>query len=156
MAFFTFLVLAIVHNQAQAQATARLTYAVKGVTATIPITEQVFGTAGTVKLPTPSASANYSGMWWGGQSQNGWGINVTHQPGSSAQRGGVIFATLFVYDIEGKPTWMVGILNPVVAGNNLRWDGKVYSTTSSGWLGGIYDAKKFAAEEIGVIALDFN
>jgi len=41
-----------------------------------------------------------SGLWWGGPSENGWGIVFT-------QRGPNIFAAWFTYDDVGNPTWYV-------------------------------------------------
>ena len=55
-------------------------------------------TTGALADTAPS----YEGLWWNepANSQSGWGINVAHQ-------GGVIFATWFTYDEDGKPLWLV-------------------------------------------------
>jgi hypothetical protein len=45
-----------------------------------------------------SSAPNYTALWWGGQAESGWGINVNHQ-------GDILFATLFDYDASGNPMW---------------------------------------------------
>lgn len=40
-----------------------------------------------------------TGLWWN-QNESGWGTGLTQQYG-------IIFATLYTYDSEGKPTWYV-------------------------------------------------
>ncbi len=46
------------------------------------------------------AAPNYQGMWWAGQSESGWGMNLT-------QHGNIIFAAMYTYDDAGQPTWYV-------------------------------------------------
>lgn len=154
--FSATLTLTLTLTPAHAQVTGSMDYTINGVASKKPIVEQVFGTAGTVKLPTATTPANYTGMWWAGVRENGWGVNITHQPGTAAQGGGVIFATVFIYDSAGKPTWVVGILYPDVANNFIKWSGRTYATTSSAWLGVPYDASKFVANDVGSMNLDFT
>jgi hypothetical protein len=47
-------------------------------------------------------SPTYQGLWWNspGGSENGWGINITHQ-------GDILFATWFTYDTDGNGMWLV-------------------------------------------------
>src|SRR5947199_3365869 len=47
-------------------------------------------------MPTPRV---YQGLWWN-PAESGWGLNTTHQ-------GSILFATLFVYDSDGQPLWLV-------------------------------------------------
>jgi len=42
---------------------------------------------------------NYTALWWNA-AESGWGVNVNHQ-------GSTIFATLFTYDDDGTPMWLV-------------------------------------------------
>ncbi|QJR14294.1 trypsin-like serine peptidase [Usitatibacter palustris] len=59
------------------------------------------GTGGyTVKAQAYDVgSNNYSDLWWNAN-ESGWGINLSHQ-------GTVIFATLYTYDTDGTPMWLV-------------------------------------------------
>jgi hypothetical protein len=43
---------------------------------------------------------DYSGMWWMGPSENGWGIAINQRIESGQQ-----FNKLYVYDDQGQPTW---------------------------------------------------
>ena len=49
-----------------------------------------------------SASYDYSGLWWGGAVENGWGVSITHRAESGQQ-----FVALYIYDTAGEPTWVV-------------------------------------------------
>lgn len=48
-----------------------------------------------------SAVTDYSGIWWGGAAENGWGVSITHRAGSGQQ-----FVALYVYDQSGEPVWL--------------------------------------------------
>jgi len=50
-----------------------------------------------------AAATNYQDIWWGGAAENGMGVNFAHD-------GDVIFATWFVYDVDGTPLWFVALL----------------------------------------------
>jgi hypothetical protein len=59
-----------------------------------------------------------TGLWWN-QNESGWGVGIT-------QQFGVIFATLYTYDFEGRPTWFVAS-NCVVAADGCTGD--LYAVT---------------------------
>jgi hypothetical protein len=42
---------------------------------------------------------NFQGLWWGGASQAGWNLQVSHQ-------GDTLFVTWATYDAGGRPTWL--------------------------------------------------
>lgn len=46
-----------------------------------------------------AAAANYTALWYN-RNEPGWGVNTNHQ-------GDLLFATLFTYDIDGGPLWLV-------------------------------------------------
>lgn len=78
-----------------------LTYTVNGTQVTKQITKQVYGSRAASCVPTTSDRStltNYQDLWWGGQSQSGWGVNITHQDN-------ILFATLFTYDGSNNPIW---------------------------------------------------
>jgi hypothetical protein len=52
-----------------------------------------------VRLRADAVGANYTALWWNA-AEPGWGINVNHQ-------GNTLFATLFTYDANGTPLWLV-------------------------------------------------
>ncbi len=65
---------------------------------------------GVVSTPATAASpaTNYQGLWWNPQ-ESGWGINFAHQ-------GDIIFATWFTYDTQGKPWWLIAVLDKSAEG----------------------------------------
>jgi hypothetical protein len=54
----------------------------------------------TLVVRADRVDSNYTALWWAGEAESGWGLNVNHQ-------GNVIFATLFTYDDDGAPMWLV-------------------------------------------------
>ncbi|MBL8510649.1 MAG: hypothetical protein JNM52_03295, partial [Betaproteobacteria bacterium] len=69
-----------------------------------------------------TATENYTALWWN-PNESGWGLNINHQ--SNAQ--GIIFATLFNYDLNGEAAWWVmsnGALQP-----DGSFFGELYRTT---------------------------
>ena len=51
--------------------------------------------------PLPATAAiNYQDMWWAGQSESGWGVNL-------AQQNNTLFATWFIYGANSQPLWLV-------------------------------------------------
>ena len=62
---------------------------------------QRFGLSGIpeeVMLPAGS-TGNHTALWWN-PAESGWGVNLNHQ-------GNIVFATLFTYDADRAPLWLV-------------------------------------------------
>ena len=53
----------------------------------------------SVVMRSDRVDRNHTALWWNAQ-ESGWGINVNHQ-------GDIVFATLFSYDDNGSPMWLV-------------------------------------------------
>jgi hypothetical protein len=56
----------------------------------------------TAKFERNGPLRDYSGMWWVGPAENGWGIAINQRTESGQQ-----FNKLYVYDDQGQPTWYV-------------------------------------------------
>jgi hypothetical protein len=86
-------------------------------------------------------------LWWGGSDQQGWGLNV-------AKNDERIFATLFAYQNDGRPIWVVmpeGTWDPI---HEVYW-GDLYIPTGSSYAN--YDASRFRmGEKVGVGSLSFS
>lgn len=54
----------------------------------------------TVTASFSTATTNYTSLWWAGESESGWGMNLNHQ-------GNIIFGTLFTYDDAGQGMWLI-------------------------------------------------
>jgi hypothetical protein len=120
---------------------ATLSYVLNGKSGTKAISRTQFGSG--------AATNNASGIWWAGESQNGWGVSIT-------QQGPTYFAVWYTYDPTGKPTWFVmpgcdpGKCDPS------NYTGSLYRTKSSAWMGVNYDSTKFAAAPAGEMTLAFR
>ncbi|HUL94966.1 MAG TPA: hypothetical protein VLT89_03085 [Usitatibacter sp.] len=83
--------------------TGTLSYVYNGTSVTKQITREVFGSSSAnceFTTGDRSSATNYQDLWWFGQAQHGWGVNVT-------QQGDVVVATLFDYDLNGDATWFI-------------------------------------------------
>lgn len=65
-------------------------------------------------------TTDQSDLWYI-PAESGWGMQLV-------QRGTIIFATLFVYDQSGNPTWYVATL---YYASNLTWVGTLYATNGT-------------------------
>jgi hypothetical protein len=123
------------------------------------VTRTRFGTTATTEFTVGAGSAaigpggqdvmpavNYTDLWWN-PSESGWGINIVQGPTN------LIFATWFVYDREGRPTWYT--LQPG------RWEGgRIYRgpiyKTSGPWLGGAFNPSSVTETVVGTGQLYFS
>lgn len=80
---------------------ATLSYSVNGSSVTKAITRQLFSSRqGKCSIPAETGgSSSLTGLWWN-PAESGWGI-------SFAQQEETVFATLFTYGLDGRPTWFV-------------------------------------------------
>lgn len=85
-------------------------------------------------------------MWWGGNSENGWGVSI-------AQQGGNLFSVWYTYGTDGKTQWF-----PMPGGswNNKVYTGPLYATVGSPWLGAAYNPAAFAVGLAGTMSLNFS
>jgi lysyl endopeptidase len=99
-----------------------LTYTVNGIPVTKNIERISFAAAPTCTWSASDRSfaTNFQDLWWGGASESGWGVNITHQ-------GNILFATLFTYDVDGQPLWLVLSAGRQV-GNNPIYSGVLNRT----------------------------
>ena len=121
--------------------TATLDFTLDGVSGTKALSRQSFGTSDS------TAMADYGDMYWGGTSQNGWGIAVL-------QQNHAFFCVWFTYDDQGKPTWFVMPSGGWADANT--WQGNVYTTTGSPWLGKTYDPNALQVTQVGAFQAQFG
>jgi hypothetical protein len=94
----------------------------------------------------PPRMPGVGGMWWGGQSQAGWGISLMEQPGG-------LFAVWFTYDANGDPTWFV--MPTGTWENDSTYSGTLYKTHSSPWFNATYDPSKLTVTSVGTFRFRF-
>ena len=121
---------------------ATLEYTIEGVAGRKAISRQPFGPPESVAAPVQAAD-----MWWGGASQNGWGIALLQQYRT-------IFGVWFTYDASGAPTWFV--LPAGYWSSASTWEGRVYRTAGSPWAGRAYDASVLRSTDVGWFTLRFE
>jgi len=94
-----------------------------------------------------AAPANYQSLWWRSpaQSENGWGVNITHQ-------GDVLFATWYTYDLDGSPLWLFSDSRKTVEGT---YTGQLYQARGSPF-NVAYDASRFLATPVGTVTFAFT
>jgi glucose/arabinose dehydrogenase len=115
------------------------TYANDAVNAVPPATVDVKATTG--------GPANYSDLWWAGQSEDGWGMTII-------QKGATQFNAFYVYDTAGKPVWYTmsgGTWNT----DFTRYSGPLYQPRGSPF--NAYDVSRFVVgAPVGNASLTFT
>lgn len=71
-----------------------------------------------------AANGPFHGYWWGGASQDGWGLHV-------AQQGDSVFATWYTYGADGSPTWF--FMPGASKVSATHFNGALYRTTGGSW-----------------------
>ena len=90
-----------------------------------------------------SFSNDQSDLWWNA-SENGWGIQFV-------QRGSTIFATMFVYDAAGNPTFYVATMEGSKPNGVLTFTGDLFTTHGS-WFGAVpYNPATFGGTKVGTM-----
>jgi chitinase len=121
--------------------TATFSYTINGLSGTKSITRQLFGP----QDPTPVGS--YGDLWWGGDSQNGWGVAISQQYRN-------LFSVWYTYDASGKTVWYDVPAGTWTSANT--YTGTAYRVTSSPWLGVPYNAAAVNAQVAGSITFTFT
>jgi hypothetical protein len=119
---------------------AELEYSIGGTSGRKRISRQLFG------LQQQPLAASFGDMWWGGESQNGWGIAVLQQYRT-------LFLVWFTYDASGAPTWFV--MPDGSWRDAATFEGRVYRASGPAWLGKAYDASAFKTFDVGFFRIRF-
>lgn len=96
---------------------------------------------------TTTLGTDFTDLWWGGGTENGWGLNIIHQ-------NSIIFATLYVYNQDGTPRFYSGSETRAASTNS--FSGPLYDTRGT-YFGTVpYNAGAFTATQVGTITLNFS
>jgi hypothetical protein len=87
----------------------------------------------------------WTGLWWAGQAESGWGMTLTEQVD-------VIFATIFTYDTSGMPVWYVASLCQI---SGDMCTGALYRVTGGAPLTGEWMGTD-AAVQVGTLTITFS
>src|SRR5712691_8686942 len=89
-----------------------------------------------------SFSNDQSDLWWNAD-ENGWGIQFV-------QRGSTIFATMFVYDASGNPTWYVAGMQGTKPNGMLTFTGDLFATHGP-WFGAVPYSPAATGAKVGTM-----
>ena len=116
-----------------------LDYTIGGITGRKLMTREIFA-SGAATTP------DHSDLWWGGLSQSGWGVTVL-------QQGSTLFGVWYTYDAGGAATWYVMPGGAWTAPET--YEGHVYRTTGSTWVGAQFDASRVRVFDVGTYRIRF-
>jgi hypothetical protein len=117
-----------------------LDYTIGGVSSRKLVTREIFAGGGAT---TPDRSD----LWWGGTAQNGWGITILQQAST-------LFPVWYTYDANGAATWYV--MPGGTWTSTDTYEGHVYRTTGSPWIGVGYDPTKLQVFDVGTYRIQFT
>ena len=95
----------------------------------------------------PSPRAGIADLWWGGPSQNGWGIAIHENLGN-------VFSVWFTYNDGNQPVWLVMPNGAWTDANTFA--GPIFKPTGPKWIGTPYDASKHRIDALGEFSLRFG
>jgi hypothetical protein len=90
-----------------------------------------------------SYSIDQSDIWWNA-TESGWGIQFV-------QRGRTIFATMFVYDQNGNPTWYVAALAGSKVDGQLIFTGDLYASKGPWFGASTFDPNTVVGGKVGTM-----
>jgi photosystem II stability/assembly factor-like uncharacterized protein len=120
---------------------ATLAYTINGVSASKSIQRLGFG------VPDATPVASYGDLWWGGTSQDGWGITINQQYRT-------LFSLWYTYERDGKATWFVIPGGTWTAAN--VFTGTAYRPAGPAWLGVPYDVTRHSVQPVGSVTFTFS
>ncbi len=91
-----------------------------------------------------SIPTDYTDTWWN-PAESGWGVQLIQQVD-------VIFATIYVYDLQSDPDWYAATLKLDPSGT---WKGDLYATHGP-WFGGPFNPTVVTTRRVGDLALTFS
>jgi hypothetical protein len=116
--------------------------------ATIPNSPTNFsGATGSVPVATPPPVLNFQGLWYRGEVESGWGVNVAHQ-------GDILFVTWFTYDTDGSQMWLVGPDVRRTTGDT--YAGPLYRTTGPAFNSVPFNPQQVGLTSVGTVTLSFT
>jgi len=118
--------------------TASMTYSgVSGQTRTVSITRQPLANGAV-------PGVDYTDIWWGGQSESGWGMAIT-------QQASIVFLAWYVYDNAAKPMWYVATCT--LSGTTCS--GSLLRTTGPGF-GPSFNPNQVQSFTAGTVSVNFT
>jgi N-acetylneuraminic acid mutarotase len=118
-------------------------YTINGISASKNVTRQPLIDAAN---PDTQPRIIVNDLWWAGERENGWGINI-------AQQARTLFMVWYTYGVDNKTTWFTV---PGGVWDGTTFSGDVYATVGSAWLGVPYVVSQYSATKVGTMIVDFE
>ena len=118
--------------------------AMKGLRRLVPgLSVFIFAAFGVIGgAGATSANTDASDIWWN-PNESGWGIELTNT-------GTFIFAAMFIYGLDGKPTWVVANLDKTSAAAP-TFTGPVFATTGPPFNVVPFDPNQVPTQTVGTM-----
>ncbi len=100
------------------------------------------GIGASVNAWATASNTDATDIWWN-PNESGWGINMINT-------GDFIFATMFVYGADGKPTWFAAGLEKGFYTSGPTFSGDLYATTGP-YFGGSFDPDAVTRRKVGTM-----
>jgi cytochrome c553 len=97
--------------------------------------------------PPPVPAFDFTDLWWAGESESGWGLNLIQHPSNN------IFGVMYTYDLDHRPMWLV--LPGGTWASPLLFTGKFYRVTGPAPTGA-FDPTRVRVVEVGSATLTFT
>ena len=85
----------------------------------------------TVAPAGPDTPSTLQDLWWGGLSENGWGVSVIEHAADGPFDLPRLFTLLFIYDASGNPVWYVMPAGSWTAGYGSTWIAPIFKPHGS-------------------------
>jgi lysyl endopeptidase len=93
-------------------------------------------------------NVDYTDLWWGGESESGWGLTMSHHPS------GKIFVVWYTYAADTKRTWFVMSDGTWTSPNT--YTGPLYAPSGPGYNAVPWDASRVRVTPVGTGTLTFT
>ena len=105
------------------------------------------GASGTYTGGGAPTALNFQGLWYRGEVESGWGVNIAHQ-------GDIFFVTWFTYDTDGSQMWLVA--PDVRRGTGNTYGGQLYRTTGPAFNSVPFNPAMIGITNVGSVSLSFS
>jgi hypothetical protein len=95
-----------------------------------------------IAMSQTAFAGSFTGIWWN-RNESGWGLNF-------AQQGNSIFATMYVYDRSGRPTWYLATMNSTPTAQG-QFTGEMYEV-SGPFYGNFFNPAAVASRRVGTMS----
>lgn len=97
--------------------------------------------------PKVTPAADYTDIWYGGDSQTGWGLNLVQHASN------IVFGVWYTYEADGTRTWFV--MPTGSWSDSSTYTGPLYTTTGPGYTS-FFDPSQVTPRQVGTATLHFN